>query len=723
MCDLGEYLNPRVWCLQRRGNIDKSDKPCKTPHHVDRTDQHVAKQDKKVVNKSKVVRADQSKLPHLFNSPPAVPIGAVPEGKIVDFLTGRLVKDTPEEYVRQNIEKALVRQYKYAASDCQPELRIKMGSAKPRVDIVIFPSGEKHEQVHAYVLVETKKPGTSPKDKNDGIGQLQSYMAACPNSRYGLWTNGDDRICFAKRIKAGKVIFYEIVDIPFAGQSEADAARPKRTDLMPATADNLLFAFRRCHNYIAGTEGMQKPEAFWELLKIIFCKIEDERSKVLEFFVAPGELSGATAAAPAKARIIKLFSDKVVKKYPKIFVGVEREIQLKANVIAYVVSQLQRYSLLASPVDVKGVAYEEVVGSNLRGDRGEFFTPRNACRMAVAMLCPEPQERLLDPACGTGGFLITAMNHSLRILEESEKETWTNPLHPTDAERQELYRKRTEYLTERVFGLDLNPSLVRAAKMNMVMNNDGEGGLFQANSLANPHTWNPDAIKVVPLGAIDVLFTNPPFGANIVIDDEHILEQYDLAAVWDLGPDGWQMRRDNNGHKVIQKSQPPEILFIERCMQFLSPGIGRMAMVIPNGILNNPALGYVRKWMLMHMQILAVVDMARDLFQPKNDTQTSMVLMRRLSEAEEKTANTNGLSYPIFMAIAEKIGHDKRGNTIYRRTADGQDVIVARRERVTEIDDASGEEVSKEVEVRDRVIDDELAQVAEAYRKWLKEQG
>lgn len=150
-----------------------------------------------------------------------------------------------------------------------------------------------------------------------------------------------------------------------------------------------------------------------------------------------------------------------------------------------------------------------------------------------------------------------------------------------------------------VFGFDLNPSLVRAAKMNMVMNNDGEGGLFQANSLANPHTWNPDAAKAVPLGSIDVLFTNPPFGANIVIDDEQVLEQYDLAAVWDKQANGsWEMRLDKNGRKVLQKSQPPEILFIERCVQFLTPGTGRMAIVIPNGILNNPALGYVRQWIL-----------------------------------------------------------------------------------------------------------------------------
>jgi type I restriction enzyme M protein len=663
------------------------------------------------------------KAAETFAPPPATAIGAIPDGKVVDFLTGRFVKDTAEEYVRQNIEKGLVRQYKYAAGDCDPEFHIKMGSAKPRVDIVIFPPAAKHKQADAYILIETKKPGTSPKDKKEGIGQLQSYMAACPNAAHGLWTNGDDRFCFAKRIKGGKVLFEEIVDIPAAGQSEADAARPKRADLMPATADNLLFAFRRCHNYIAGTEGMQKPEAFWELLKIIFCKIEDERSKVLEFFVAPGELASAAAAASAKTRITKLFSEKVLKKYPTIFVGSDREIHLKPNVAAYVMSQLQRYSLLASPVDVKGVAYEEVVGSNLRGDRGEFFTPRNACRMAVEMLAPQPNERLLDPACGTGGFLITAMNHSLKVLDDSEQVSWADPQHPTDSERQELYRKRVEYLSQRVFGFDLNPSLVRAAKMNMVMNNDGEGGLFQANSLANPHTWNPDAAEAVPLQSIDILFTNPPFGANIVVDDENVLEQYDLATVWDQQADNsWQVRTDKHGQRVLQKSQPPEILFIERCVQFLVLGTGRMAMVIPNGILNNPALGYVRQWILRHTQILSVVDMARDLFQPKNDTQTSMVLIRRLSREEESTAALRGLEYPIFLAVSEKIGHDKRGATIYRRDPEGNDLIVERIEPVTEIDATTGTEVTKYIEVRDRVVDDELPQVAEAYAKWLVEQ-
>ncbi|MFH1689910.1 MAG: N-6 DNA methylase [Candidatus Eisenbacteria bacterium] len=651
-------------------------------------------------------------------------VEAIPEGYVIDFLTNKPVKDTPEEYVRQNIEKALVRQYKYVAQDCKPEFRIKMGSAKPRVDIVVFDHDAKHLQENAVVLIETKKAGTNPKDKKEGVGQLKSYMAACLNARYGLWTNGDDRFCFAKRTAKGQHTFEPIVDIPAFGQSEQEAFRPKRSDLMPATADNLLFAFRRCHNYVAGTEGLQKQDAFWELLKLIFCKIEDERSDSLGFYVTPEELRNSTSAAPARARIQKLMAEKVVKKYPKIFTGAHGSIGLKANVVAYVVSQLQGYSLLASPVDVKGVAYEEVVGSNLRGDRGEFFTPRNACRMAVHMLSPQPSERLLDPACGTGGFLITAMNNALAILEEGEREKWKDPTNGTAAERQELFRKRAEHLGECVFGLDLNPSLVRAAKMNMVMNNDGEGNLFQADSLANPHAWNPDITKKIQLGTVDVLFTNPPFGTKIVIDDVSVLEQFDLAAWWDEHDNGrWSMRLASHGNPVLQKSQPPEILFIERCLQLLKEGTGRMAMVIPNGILNNPALGYVREWILQNAQVIAVVDMARDLFQPKNDTQTSMVLMRRLDAKERALVSEGKLDYEVFMAVAESIGHDKRGNAIYRHTPEGDEVLASQSRTSIQVDPETGAERVFEETIAERVIDDELPEVADAYLQWLDTQG
>lgn len=157
-------------------------------------------------------------------------------------------------------------------------------------------------------------------------------------------------------------------------------------------------------------------------------------------------------------------------------------------------------------------------------------------------------------------------------------------------------------------------------------------------------------------------------------------------------------------------------------MQLLKPGTGRMAMVVPNGILNNPALGYVRHWLLTNTQVLAVVDMARELFQPKNDTQTSMLVLRRLTDAEVTSANAGGLDYPMFMAVTEKIGHDKRGNVLYRRDEKGDDILVERKETIREIDESSGDEVLERVAVKERLVDDDLPEIALAYRRWLADQ-
>lgn len=643
---------------------------------------------------------------------------ALPEGKVADFITGKFLLDTPEEYVRQNVAMSLVLEYGYDRSQVEVEFKIKVGSGTKRVDLAIFRPHVPHVQENVFVIVETKKQGTKRDDPSNGAGQLKSYMAACLNAEYGMWTNGDDRICYTKGVDGSQQIFLDAIDIPANGSKKAEA--PTREVLRPATGDNLLFAFRRCHNYIAGNQGLQKPEAFWELLKLIFCKIEDERSTsdTLQFYVSQSERVSMSSQAKVKNRLQKLFQSEVVQRYPTIFKQTD-ELAMIPSVLTYVVSELQQYSLLDSPVDVKGIAYEEVVGSNLRGDRGEFFTPRNACRMAVKMLNPLPSEKVLDPACGTGGFLITAMNHVLSQIEDLHQKRWKNGK-PTQTQLAEYYRQRHEYLKNNIFGLDLNPSLVRAAKMNMVMNNDGSGNLFQANSLEHPHRWATDMAKVVPLGSIDVLVTNPPFGTKIVIDDPRILAQYDVAAAWTDKDDKksvipLMIRKDSKGKPILQSSQAPEVLFVERALDFLKPG-GRMAIVLPNGLLNNPGLAYFRNAILGRAQVLAVIDMHRDLFQPHNDTQTSMVLLRKWSAGESSASHGD---YPIFMAIADSVGHNKRGKTTHKRNPDGS-VILREVETIkTRVSDGQEERII--VKSRQPIVDDELDEVADQYHAWLEE--
>jgi len=369
---------------------------------------------------------------------------------------------------------------------------------------------------------------------------------------------------------------------------------------------------------------------------------------------------------------------------------------------------------------VKGKAYEEIVGSNLRGDRGEFFTPRNVCRMAVEMLDPGPRELVLDPACGTGGFLIIAMNHVREKIRAAERSKWGNPDDPTDKQSAELWRKEQQYLQRYVVGIDFNPNLVKASKMNMVMNNDGSGGLYQGNSLERAATWTDDLRSRDLIGKVDCLLTNPPFGTKLPIMEPSILEQYDLAHAWDYdaGSDAWAIREP----RVLTKSQPPEILFVERSVKFLRPG-GRLAIVLPDSILSNPGLAHVREWIFQQTRVLASIDMHPDTFQPHNSTQTSLLVLERKTAKEielERAANHKN-DYRVFLALANHIGHDKRGNRTYVRDAEGNELLVAKRERIRENRD--GVVVFHDFETHEKMVDDTTGVIAQQFREWVKEQA
>jgi type I restriction enzyme M protein len=653
--------------------------------------------------------------PEIAQSIPGKLAIIIQQGKVLDFIDGKTQRpETPEEYVRQEIAKSLVREYRYEKASIEVEFTIRVGSRKPRADLVIFPVGAAHTQEGALIIVECKASTVKSADKKDGVGQLQSYMAASPNVSYGMWTNGIERFCYRRIVKGGTVSTEEVPDLPVFGRGDEEQDRPRFDQLKPATSDALLFAFRRCHNYIAGNQGLQKPQAFWELLKLIFCKIHDERQNdEVQFFTAANERHGVNGPLKVQKRIEALFTQ-VKADYPTIFRQSE-SIELKPVVLAYLVTQLQMYSLLESDIDVKGRAYEEIVGSNLRGDRGEFFTPRNVCQMAVAMLDPSEKELILDPACGTGGFLITAMNHVIEKIRTAEMTKWGNNVKRAEDAAQGRIRKFAE---KYIVGMDFNPELVKASKMNMVMNNDGAGGLFQANSLESPVMWDPDLFERNIVGHVDILFTNPPFGSKIPVTDTAILEKYDLGHTWsyDKAADRWTKT------DAVQKSQPPEILFIERCIKFLKPGSGRAAIVLPDGILGSPGLGYVREWILRNTRVLASIDLHPDTFQPDVSIQTSILVLERKSAeliaVEAASGRIN--DYSVFMAVASHIGHDKRGNKNYVRDRKGNEVIEIAEELVKEWD---GDTPTYQRQTTSRkVIDDNTQQIAQEFCRWLSEQ-
>jgi type I restriction enzyme M protein len=637
-----------------------------------------------------------------------VQVITVPEGKLRDYIDGVFRKDTPEEYVRQNIEKRLVNEHQYPKAFIKIELPIKVGSTNKRVDIAIFPKDcNDFAQENIQLIVECKKENISPNDKNEGVGQLKSYMQSCGNCEWGMWTNGKDKEVFRKYTSSkGKIEFEDYIDIPSFNTPIEEIDRPSRKRQQKASGDNLLYAFKKCHNHIYAIDGPQKQVAFFELLKIIFCKIEDERNlfEEPEFFVSTKERDNPDGQLTVKKRIEKIFA-KVKTKHKQIFEAND-ELKLSPRTIAYVVGELQRYSFLDTNIDVKGKAYEEIVGANLRGDRGEFFTPRNVMKMSVEMVAPKIGEYVLDSSCGTGGFLVQAMNYVIQQIENKiadklgkPKEKWTEKHRQTANE--EIKAIAGKYF----FGFDINPDLVKATKMNMVMNNDGSGNILRANSLLPPHEWDLDFKKTLAdrfeldhkeirtakdIALFDVIVTNPPFGSKIPIQDPAILNQYEIA-------------KGSN-------SMSPEELFVERCVQFLKPG-GRLAIVLPDSILGAPGKVLIRQWLIKNCYIIASVDLHQDTFQPSTGTQTSVLIVQKKTEKEKREPDH---SYNIFMTLVEKVGHDKRGADILKRDKNGEILYFTR----TQINDNGELETFEEPE-----LDDQTVEVPLIFKRWKKHEG
>ena len=592
----------------------------------------------------------------------------VPPGKIKCFITGKLRNSTPEELVRQVVARSLVEEYGYLKKDIDLEFTVKMGTAKKRADIVVFLENENHEQENAYIIIETKKEEIKPSDKKEGLSQLESYVAASPNCSFALWV-GNERLSFNVVEENGRRITKQIPDIPKNG--ETSIPKPTRGSLVPAV--NLKQVFRRAHNYIYVNQGFQKDRAFEELQKLIFIKVYDEQySPVLQFYMLPGE-----SIPNVRSRLLSVF-EKVRNRYKYIFRPNE-SLELNDNVLGYVVSELQRFSLVDTETDVKGEAYEEIVGPNLRGDRGEFFTSRNVCRMTIRMVFSLFKEgeltspgsmKILDPAVGTGGFLIAGIQELKQLFSKR------------GAKHDQLRDLVKDVANSNYYGIDFNPFLVKVSQMNMVMHGDGSSNIEHVNSLETPEKWDGETRKHVKLGEFDIVVTNPPFGTKAVIDNPEILDQYELKTF---------------GSENQRTALPPEQLFIERCLAFLKPD-GLLGIVLPNSILTNPGLRWVREWLLRKAVVIASIDLPVETFEPHTGTQTSVLILRK----RDVKMGDSSLEYSTFMAIPEKVGHDRRGNPIFVTAPDGTIEL-----------DSNGLPL----------IDDDLPGVADAFREWAKRKG
>lgn len=399
---------------------------------------------------------------------------------------------------------------------------------------------------------------------------------------------------------------------------------------------NLPEIFKQIHYYLYSNSNIPRAERLGaEMIRILFCKIYDEihNTSSKEFIAELYESDQETSS-----RIRKLF-EKVKDAYSDVF-DKEEKNYLDDKSVRYVIEKLQNHILVGTERDVISEAFQAFWGAGLRGEKGQFFTPRNVVKMCVDMLDPKPEERVIDPACGSGGFVVEALSH----LKEKGN-------------------------LSGVYGIDKETDLVKICKTYIAIVGDGHTNIFCEDSLY-PESWPGGMKKVIADESFDIVLTNPPFGAKIFIEDKAILKNYNLAHEW--------IRERSNKWKITNSvsNQVPQILFIERCLQLLKSG-GRMAIVLPDGIFGNPSDRYVWQFILENAKILAIVSLPPETFLPSTHTKTSILFL-------EKTKYNNE-DYEIFMGIANKVGHDKNGKITFKMDRNGNYIFDDRGNKI--IDD------------------------------------
>jgi type I restriction enzyme M protein len=395
-----------------------------------------------------------------------------------------------------------------------------------------------------------------------------------------------------------------------------------KKDLQPI--NNLKIIFRDVRDYFAGNvTGITRDEKIAQnIMRLLFCKIYDEKTKhpteLIDFANRPNE------DVNKFAKRIKSLFDSVKAKYSDIFES-DEEIEILPTDLSFIVSKLEDFYLLEANRDIIADAFEELIGTAFRGGEGQFFTPRNVVQMMIDIMKPQAGEKIIDPACGSGGFLAHILQHLL------------------------LNNINNNYIA----GLDKDLFLSRLAKIYLTLLGESEYHIFCENSLETPKVWNKETKDFIQLGTFDLILTNPPFGAKIPVVGASLLKQYELGHFWENKKGIWSMTKN------LRDKQPPQILFIERIMQLLKVG-GRAGIVLPEGIYGNPSDRYIWEHIRQYASIIGVVSLSQETFQPSTHTKTSVVFLEKKKESRNS----------VFFAIAKSIGHNKNGKETFKMKDD-----------------------------------------------------
>lgn len=634
--------------------------------------------------------------------------------KIYAPLKKEWVQNTQEEKLKQEFICRLVNNYGYKLEQLGQDVEIKK---RYKADIAIWRSGKdkiKNSIPSIIITVECKAEHIKIKEADYSIGY---NFASTINANFFIAVNLIETKVFHIIKDNSPKQLEKLIDLPKADIILDDKRIEKYIKETKAfTRDEFSKLLSRCHNIIRNNDKLSPEAAFDEISKVLFMKIMFERESKEEMifskekFIAE-EKHYETVIRPE----LKKESSSVDQDYMQILFGKTKskfendgifeskdQIKIKRNSFEMIVEELESFNLSDTSDDIKGIAFEQFLGKTFRGELGQFFTPRTVVEYMIEILDPQEGEYICDPCCGSGGFLIAAFEYVRNKINEDIKQKIIdikNKLYnpdfdklsaikqkETDSKVQDFIQKlssefdinniksRYHQLSHHnIFGTDANPRMARTAKMNMIMHGDGHGGVHHHDGLLN--------VNGIFDGRFDVILTNPPFGARVEKsqrvtsadlpnekDSKHYISKYGISYEEKVINQLREWANYNNGKdKPIGKSileifelglssGLTEVLFLERCLNLLKPG-GRMGIVLPEGILNNPKMQKIRDFIEARAKIINITSIPQDVFIASGATiTTSLLFFKKFSDEESKKYNKIKGDATIAVNSKYKIG-------------------------------------------------------------------
>lgn len=527
----------------------------------------------------------------------------------------------PEEKVRASYFTELVLDYKYPKERIDIEVKVERRIPDDRADIVVYDDAECKSP---YLVVETKKDGVTDEEFTQAIEQAFGN-ANSKRAQFAIVVAGNTRTAFnVAGFKSSEREKNVIADIPI---KYGKAPKYKFTkgdtanDLKIVFREDLISALKKSHSTVWQGGKLAPTTAFDEVSKLLFCKLTDEKGTKLndkyKFQIGSHESN-----EDVFNRIQSIYTQARADD-PQVF---KDQINLSPDIVYNVVEHLQQLSLGKTDLDTKGVAFEIFMKDFFIGKMGQFFTPRPVVQFCIKMMKPKRENKVIDPTCGSGGFLLYAMDEVRQFAEENY-------------DTLEAFTHWHSFAEKNLFGIEINDQIARVCKMNMIIHDDGHTNVIGHDALAK-FTDFQKINSQFKEGTFDIVLSNPPFGATIKKKESKHLKNFDLGM---------------NGTKE-RATQKSEILFIERCIEFAKPKTGRIAIVVPEGVMTNTSLQYVRDYILKHCELQASISLPESAFSHFGAGIKSSVLFLRKKGEKEKLED-----YPVFMGVAKQVGIDSTG--------------------------------------------------------------